>query len=297
MPGVEKQETERDKIRPRQSNEQVKVRRHMKRSIFSISILFLTAIPGRAQAPQSPKPSLNCDHADHNDRLVSHCEMREQAMPSGGRITIDGLTNGGISVKGWTRNDILVRAQVRTAAPSESEATLLAGQVFLQAAAGRIAASGPAASDNSRWSVSYEVFVPHQSDLSLTTHNGGISLSDIHGQIEFQAHNGGIHLARLAGNVKGGTQNGGLHIELAGNRWDGQGLEVRSVNGGVHLTMPPNYSAHLEAGTTNGRVSSDIPELATPNEKRPKQIGVSLGNGGPTIRVITTNGGVHIAHS
>jgi len=269
----------------------------MKRNIFWSAILFLAAIPGLAQAPKSPAPSLNCDHANHNDRLVSHCEMREQTMLAGGRLTIDGLDNGGISVKGWTRSDILVRAQVRTAAPSESEATLLAGQVFLQTAAGRIAATGPAASDGSHWSVSYEVFVPQQSDLSLITHNGGIGVSDVQGQIEFQAHNGGIHLARLGGNVKGATQNGGLHIELAGNRWDGQGLDVKSVNGGVHLSLPPNYSAHLEAGTTNGRVSSDIPELATPNEKRPKQIGVSLGNGGPTVRVITTNGGVHIARS
>jgi hypothetical protein len=44
-------------------------------------------------------------------------------------------------------------------------------------------------------------------------------------------------------------------------------------------------------------VSSDIPELATPNEKRPKQIGVSLGSGGSPVRVTTTNGSVHIAHS
>ena len=268
----------------------------MKRRIFWSAILFLAAIPGLAEAPKSPAPSLNCDHANHNDRLVSHCEMREQSMLAGGRLTIDGLDNGGISVKGCTRSDILVRAEVRTAAPSESEATLLAGQVFLQAA-GRIAATGPPASDGSHWSVSYEVFVPQQSDLSLITHNGGIGVSDVQGQIEFQARNGGIHLARLGGNVKGATQNGGLHIELGGNRWDEQGLDVKSVNGGVHLSLPHNYSAHLEAGTTNGRVSSDIPELATPNEKRPKQIGVSLGNGGATVRVITTNGGVHIARS
>jgi DUF4097 and DUF4098 domain-containing protein YvlB len=269
----------------------------MKTNIFWSAILFLGGIPGLAQAPKSPAPSLTCEHANHNDRLISHCEMREQTMIAGGRLTIDGLTNGGVSVKGWTRSDILVRAQVQTAAPSESEATLLAGQVFLQSVAGRIGATGPAASDSTRWSVSYEVFVPQQSDLSLITHNGGIHVSDVQGQIEFQAQNGGIHLARLGGSVRGAMQNGGLHIELTGSRWDGQGLDVKSVNGGVHLSLPANYSAHLEAGTTNGRVSSDIPELASPNEKRPKQIGVSLGSGGPTVRVITTNGGVHIARS
>src|ERR1700704_4730540 len=125
----------------------------MKRNIFWSAILFVAAIPGLAQGPKSPAPSLTCDHANHNDRLVSHCEMREQTMIAGGRLTIDGVTNGGISVKSWTRSDILVRAQVQPAAPSESEATLLAGQVFLQTVAGRIAATGPAASDSTRWSV------------------------------------------------------------------------------------------------------------------------------------------------
>jgi DUF4097 and DUF4098 domain-containing protein YvlB len=270
------------------------VRRNMTQNIFPISILFFAAIPGLAQTPKSLAASLTCDQKDRNGRLTSHCEMREQTIASGGRLTIDGRANGGITVKGWARNEILVRAQVRTAAPTEAEASLLASQVFLQAAAGRIAATGPTANDQSYWSVSYEVFVPQQSDLSLATHNGGIGVSDVQGQIEFQAVNGGIHLARLAGNVKGETKNGGVHIELAGNRWNGQGLDVRSVNGGVHLSVPSNYSVRLEAGTTNGSVQSKIPELAMPNEKRPKQIGAHLGGGGATVRVITTNGGVHI---
>jgi DUF4097 and DUF4098 domain-containing protein YvlB len=264
------------------------------KQIFAIGILFFAAIPGLAQAPRSPKPSLTCDNKDHNGRLISHCEMREQTIASGGRLTIDGRVNGGISVKGWTRNEILVRAQVRTSAASEAEASSLASQVFLEAGAGRIAATGPAMRDQSHWSVSFEVFVPQQSDLSLAAHNGGISVSDVQGQIEFQTVNGGIHLARLSGNVKGETKNGGVHIELAGNHWNGQGLDVRSVNGGVHMSVPSNYSARLEAGTTNGSVQSGIPELTMPNERRPKQVGAYLGAGGATIRVITTNGGVHI---
>jgi DUF4097 and DUF4098 domain-containing protein YvlB len=267
------------------------------RKIFSSGILFVAAIPGLAQAPNSQARSLNCDHTDHDGRLFSHCEMREQTISPGGRLTIDGRTNGGIHVNGWTRNEILIRAQVRTAAPSEAEASLLAAQVSLQTAAGRIAATGPVANDQSRWSVSYEVFVPQQSDLSLTTHNGGIGISGVQGQIEFQAQNGGIHLARLAGNVKGETKNGGVHIELAGNSWNGQGLDVRSINGGVHLSLPSNYSARLETGTTNGRVHSDVPELAIPRENPQKQLGVYLGSGGATLRVITVNGGVHIGRT
>jgi len=269
----------------------------MKHRILSTGILLTAALPGLAQFRDNQTPSLNCDQKGHDRRLVRHCEMREQTIPASGKLTIDGQVNGGIQVKGWTRRDVLVRAQVQTAALSESEARSLASQVFLQAAAGRIAAGGPAPDEDRQWSVSYEVFVPQQSDLSLTTHNGGIGISDVQGQIEFQAQNGGIHLARLAGNVKGETTNGGVHVELAGSRWDGQGLDVRSVNGGVHVALPTHYSAHLEAGTTNGRVHAEIPEMAPSRERQPKQIGADLGGGGATVRVLTTNGGVHIGRT
>src|SRR6266511_2601023 len=118
----------------------------MKQNILPIGILFFgAALSGLAQAPNSQKSSLTCDHKDRNGRLISHCEMREQTIASGGRLTIDGRANGGITVKGWARNEILIRAQVRTAAPTEAEASLLASQVFLQTAAGRIAATGPVA--------------------------------------------------------------------------------------------------------------------------------------------------------
>jgi len=269
----------------------------MKHKPLCTGILLITAIPGLAQLHDNQTPSLTCDDTGHHSRLVDHCEIREQTIPASGRLTIDGRANGGVRVKGWTRKDILVRAQVRTAASSEAEAAALAKQVVVQAAAGRVAADGPGESDQQRWSVSYEVFVPQQSDLSLTTGNGGIGVSDVQGQIEFKAHNGGIHLARLAGAVKGETVNGGVHIELAGDRWDGQGLEVRSVNGGVHLSLPANYSAHLETSTTNGRVRSAIPELTTPGEKQQRQVGADVGGGGATIRVSTTNGSVHIDRS
>ena len=60
----------------------------MKQTIFPIGILFLTALPGLAQAPKSQKPNLTCDQRDHNGRLFSHCEMREQTIASGATLAI-----------------------------------------------------------------------------------------------------------------------------------------------------------------------------------------------------------------
>jgi hypothetical protein len=60
----------------------------------------------------------------------------------------------------------------------------------------------------------------------------------------------------------------------------------------VHVTVPSGYSAHLETGTVNGGVDIDFP--VTVQGKLGRRITTDLGRGGPTVRLITTNGGVQI---
>lgn len=253
----------------------------------------------KSKFDKKSESSLECREYRDNDRLFGHCEIKEQTLPAGGAITVDGKQNGGISIKGWDRNEILVRAKIETRAPTQAEANVLAQQVRIETAALNIHAEGPESRDDYQWYVSFEVFVPRRSDLSLTAHNGGIAIRDVSGRIEFQTLNGGVSLSRVGGAVRGSTTNGGVHVELAGLRWDGEELNVRTTNGGVNLVMPDNYSAHLETSTVNGNVSSDVP-LNVPMTSRgrmPKEISVDLGSGGPTIRATTTNGGVRVARA
>lgn len=264
-------------------------------ALLAFAIVGLTS--GAVQAQKSTKGSMQCRDNNGNDRMVSHCEIKEQTLPASGAISVDGKTNGGISIKGWERQEILVRAKIETRAPTQAEADSLAQQVTIVTAALNIHAEGPESRDNYQWYVSYEIFVPSRSDLNLKAHNGGISISDVSGRIGFQTTNGGVSLSRVGGAVTGNTTNGGVHVELAGARWEGETLDVRTTNGGVNLVMPNNYSAHLETGTTNGNVQSDFP-LNVPLTERgrmPKEISVDIGSGGPTIRAVTTNGGVHLS--
>ena len=142
------------------------------------------------------------------------------------------------------------------------------------------------------WHVSYQLVVPSRTSLSLQTTNGGISLSDVDGEIDFRTVNGGVTLKRLAGNVRGRTSNGGIDVELDGATWNGDGLQVETQNGGVKMAIPSNYSARLETGTVNGRMNIDFP--VTVQGRIGRTIDTQLGSGGPLIRVRTSNGGVNI---
>ena len=263
--------------------------RFLGRSVLIAALVTFTGVAAFAQ-----NKSLRCrDDNWYNDRLVSNCEIREQTLTlSGGTIAIDGKENGGVSVKGWDQNQVLVRARVKAGAPTAEEARALAQQIRIETGGSKIFASGPESRRNYHWDVSYEVFVPRRADLSVETHNGGISIAEVNGRIDFTALNGGVVLKRVGGTVRGSTTNGGLVIELGGDRWDGDSLDVSTTNGGVVMSVPENYSARLETGTVNGSVSVDFP--VTVQGKISKQIALNLGSGGAMVKAITTNGGVRL---
>ncbi|HZJ44586.1 MAG TPA: hypothetical protein VFD63_12500 [Pyrinomonadaceae bacterium] len=263
-----------------------------RRIVFVAGLIVLAAF---CAVGQNTKPgSLSCRENNwFPDRLVGNCEVREQTLaPNGGVITIDGRQNGGISVKGWDQGQILIRARVQAGAPTASEAEALAKQIQIETSGAKIFASGPDNRRDYHWDVSYEVFVPRRSDLSLEAHNGGIAIAEVSGRIDFRVTNGGVVLKRVGGNVKGGATNGGLVVELSGDHWEGDSLDVSTTNGGIVMSIPENYSAHLETGTVNGNLSVDFP--VTVQGRISKELAVNLGSGGATVRAMTTNGGVKI---
>lgn len=270
--------------------------RFVGRSVLIAALLTFTgvAVVSQKEKVKDKDKSLTCREDNwYNDRLVGNCEIREQTLAlSGGAIAIDGRQNGGVSVKGWDQNQVLVRARVQTGAPTAGEAQELSQQIRIETSGAKIFASGPENRKDFNWNVSYEVFVPRRADLSLETHNGGIAIADVNGRIDFTALNGGVVLKRVGGTVRGSTTNGGLVIELTGDRWDGDSLDVSTTNGGVILSVPENYSANLQTGTVNGSVSVDFP--VTVQGRINKQIALNLGSGGAMVKAMTTNGGVHL---
>jgi len=229
----------------------------------------------------------------NNDRQVA-CEVRQFTASAAGMMAVDASPNGGIQVVGEMRSDARVLAKVTAQADSMQRAQQIVAAVTVNTSPDRISADGPSGlGRRESWSVSYRLAVPVVSSLSLKSVNGGISIRDVDGQIEFTTVNGGVKLANLAGDVKGRTSNGGVDVDLDGPNWKGEGLEVETSNGGVTLHVPEQYSAHLETGTANGGFNIDFP--VTVQGRMDRQLSVDLGSGGAPIRVKTHNGGVRVA--
>jgi hypothetical protein len=256
---------------------------------IGLSVITWT-VPILGQMRNNTEKEMTCDNRGYLEDRVRLCDIREQTLPSVGRLGVEGH-NGSATVKGWMRSDVLVRSRVDSAAETQAAADVLASLVSIDSRGGQVRSTGPDSVDDAWWSVSYEIFVPQAIDLSVKTHNGGVTISDVRGEIRFEAHNGGVHLKRVAGDVGGGTHNGGIEVELMGSLWDGRQLEVRTYNGGITLAMPASYSAHVLAETSSGRIQSDFP-ITVSGEVKPQRLDTNIGSGGSLIHLTTHNGQV-----
>jgi DUF4097 and DUF4098 domain-containing protein YvlB len=129
-------------------------------------------------------------------------------------------------------------------------------------------------------------------NLDLESTNGGVRVTEVRGTIRAETTNGGVGLTDVAGDVRARATNGGISVEIAQTRWEGTGLDAETTNGGVTLTLPGNFNGRLEAETVNGGFNFDFP--ITLQGRIGRRISTTLGQGGPLVRVVTTNGGVRI---
>jgi DUF4097 and DUF4098 domain-containing protein YvlB len=242
--------------------------------------LLLAASTAAAQSDPASRFMDNCRNNRWNDD-ERFCETRSFTVAAGKLLTVDGRTNGGITVHGWDRSDIQVIAMIQGQADDRSTAQNLVKGVNILTNGSEIRADGPSTGRHESWSVSYDIYVPRRTELALSANNGGISVESM-----------ALTLKDVHGDVHGRTVNGGVTAELTGDRWLGAGLDLRTTNGGVHLIIPQSYSANLETGTVNGSINVDFP--VTVQGRLGRQFSTTLGGGGATIRATTSNGGVSI---
>ena len=266
--------------------------------LLTLSLLAAPALAQQAEPRETRAARFmrNCDDNWSDRDRERFCEVRDVTLraPSS-RLVVDGRDNGGVTFYGWDKNEVLVRALIQTHGEDRAEAQALAKEIRIETDGDRIRADGPPSRRDSRWSVSYEVWVPRKTNLDADTHNGGIAVEGVEGRMALNAVNGGISLRDVAGDVRAETTNGGVSAFLAGNSWKGQGLDLSTTNGGVSLEIPRGYNAILETGTVNGGITIDFP--ITVRGTLGRRITTTLGQGGPRVRATTTNGGVRIRES
>jgi DUF4097 and DUF4098 domain-containing protein YvlB len=147
-------------------------------------------------------------------------------------------------------------------------------------------------------SVEFEVFVPSQSNLSITTDSGEIQANGIIGTIQLHASSGEIQADNLAGaltlitesgTITGSNLKGQMTLRASSGEIDVKAVSAtdnssfqtdsgsidfqgtldpngtylfRVESGSVDLTLAQNASFHVDATTQSGSIDSDFPSIS-----------------------------------
>jgi DUF4097 and DUF4098 domain-containing protein YvlB len=127
-------------------------------------------------------------------------------------------------------------------------------------------------------------------DGEMEISSNGISADQVMGPVVLTTGNRNVSLDRVAGDISVTNHNGSIDLTAApalGN------ITLEDRNGSVHATMPESAGFSVDAHTTNGDVSTDLP-LHTNGSENEKSLVGTVGAGGPLLRINTTNSDVSI---
>jgi two-component system NtrC family sensor kinase len=258
--------------------------------IFLIALLLEgLSFAGAAQAPAEPVFSLACRPGARVGRdKQQFCEIRDLTMPApvGQSLLIDGA-NGGTTVHGWSGSDVRIKALVQSGGRTAEEARARVQGITISAAGNALQAT--LSEEGIERMVRYEVFVPRQTALVVTSASGNIRLENMQARIEFRGGSGNVTLTNLGGQVTGSITNGNIIIALNGSQWEGEGLDVRTTNGDIRWRVPASYSAQVRLSTNTGSLDASLPVATTGGHK---EVAATLGQGGALLKASTTTGNI-----
>ena len=228
-------------------------------------------------------------------------------------LTVRSERNGGIQVTTWDSPEFSIKLCKQVASDNVGNAHKVLEQTKLQINGSDISVTSPESSDDYVLGTLLLIKAPRNATLSLSAHNGGISLrkftgtaqasttnggislNQSGGTLNAEAKNGGISIKDCSGDVSANVQNGGLSITLP-EKWDGKGMEAHTHNGGMSVSVPRNFSSLLEVTgseyvpiTCRGDIC-DVAQRTWDNGHKTFR----LGSSGSLVRLSTVNGGITI---
>jgi hypothetical protein len=273
-----------------------------------------------------PLVALGCSSAAFATSSPQITAARASQPPTGDQVTVPitdpsrpalvqiSLVQGGITVRGANRRDVLVVARPEADRASRRDDPDATGLRRLPQSSGfRISEEANRVnigSDNPSRSISFDVEVPLRTNLRLTTVNGGeVRVDNVDGEIDVSNTNGGITLTSVAGSVVAGTTNGNVRASLTRVTAD-KAMAFTSLNGTIDVTLPASTRASLRMRSDHGDVFSDFevqvkPEpLPTVSESssgrgryrisRNRSIVGTINGGGPEFELRTFNSNVYV---
>lgn len=225
------------------------------------------------------------------------------------------LLNGGITVKGYDGNEVIVEARARGSEGSEKSENQGRLRRIPQTSTGLSVDADNndvvVRVDAINRTIDLTITVPRHSSLSLhSVNDGNIVVSDVDGEMDVNNTNGQVTLNHIGGSAVVSALNGRILVTF--NRVEPQkSMAFSSLNGDIDVTFPPDTKANLSMHTDNGEIYSDFdiqvqtsaPQQTVDDDRGKgghyrvridKNMRATLNGGGPEIRFKGFNGNIYI---
>jgi DUF4097 and DUF4098 domain-containing protein YvlB len=222
--------------------------------------------------------------------------------------------NGAIDVKPHDSDrvslEVTYKAYGDTEEQAKQNAELLKCEYAIDAGVLSIKAIKP----QDQWlaAAAFQVLVPRNCELHLTTSNGTIDASEISAGVDANTSNGSITLTAIAGDINAKTSNGrvsivnsqgAVQIKTSNGKINysgqlvGKDNQIQTSNGTVSIKLDAEHSVDIEASTSNGKISCSLPTQKIFEEGK-KRYHAIVGDGQvgevAELSVKTSNGSVTI---
>ena len=177
-----------------------------------------------------------------------------------------------------------------------------------------------------------EVRMPKQADLRVESGDGAVKADGLIGTVDLRTGDGSVTVNSLVGAVRLHTGDGAIdagdldgkcdavsgdgHIRLTGRfdvlrakSGDGRievsalhgskldsGWSISSGDGSIEVALPKDLPVDLDASTSDGHVSSDIP-ISVEGVLSKSRVHGKMNGGGQTLTIRTGDGSVHLKQS
>ncbi len=198
--------------------------------------------------------------------------------------------NGAIAVTPSANDEIEIDATVTTRGFTQDLADAALEKLVPNAVVenGKLFVSANSVGGFSNSSVEFVLRVPRKTFAKLHTSNGSIRVEGLAGEVECTTSNGSVQVSGLTGKLKIKTSNGSIKIfdtvaEIGAKTSNGSITanfvpvgntnELRTSNGRVSIGLPKNMSVALDASTSNGTVTCELPLGDDARKKKTSLVG------------------------
>ena len=229
------------------------------------------------------------------DRFTAK-ESKSFAVSGSPRVTINTF-DGHVTIHGWDKPEVTYHAT--KGSHDENSLKEITIQAQQTGSAITITANN---NDQQYGSVNFDVYVPRQSSLHVSSGDGALNLEGVSGQITLRSGDGPIEVANGGGQLQVNTGDGVIRVikfegQVDARTGDGEialdgnfnSLSARTGDGQISLTVPAGSSFTIETNAPDD-ISNEGFNVAEDITPSPRVKRWRIGNGGKVFILKTGDG-------